>query len=70
MAALGACRTRDDSAADRLGFTQVNSLVSSFIEFGGDVFPGGSIFVREFWLAKSACRTVTRGNGEQISGLA
>ena len=57
-------------AANRLGFSQVRDLVSTFIEFGSDVLLGGSIFVIGFWLANLAYKTVARASGEKTSGLA
>lgn len=57
-------------AANRLGFSQVRDLVSTFIEFGSDVLLGGSIFVIGFWLANIASQTVSRASGEKTSGLA
>jgi hypothetical protein len=57
-------------AANRLGFSQVRDLVSTFIEFGSDVLLGGSIFVIGFWLANLAYQAVSRASGEKTSGLA
>lgn len=57
-------------AANRLGFSQVRDLVSTFIEFGGDILLGGAIFVIGFWLANLAYQAVARASGEKTSGLA
>jgi len=57
-------------AANRLGFSQVRDLVSTFIEFGSDILLGGSIFVIGFWLANLAYQAVARASGEKTSGLA
>lgn len=39
-------------AAHRLDFTQVETIVSMFIQFGGDVLLGVGILLVGFWLAK------------------
>ncbi len=49
-------------AASRLEFDQVSSLVSTFIEFGGDVLLGAAILLIGFWLAKLLSDAVTRGD--------
>ncbi len=49
-------------AANRLEFDQVSSLVSTFIEFGGDVLLGAVILLIGFWLAKLLSDAVTRGD--------
>jgi hypothetical protein len=57
-------------ASNRLGFSQVRDLVSTFIEFGSDVLLGGSILVIGYWLANLAYKAVSRASGEETSGLA
>ncbi len=49
-------------AASRLQFSQVSSLVSTFIEFGGDVLLGAVILLIGFWLAKLLSDAVSRGD--------
>jgi len=56
-------------AANRLGFTQVRDLVSTFIEFGGDILLGGAIFVIGYWLANLAFKAIARASGQDTSGL-
>lgn len=57
-------------AASRLGFTQVPSIVSMFIEFGGDILLGSIILMIGFWLANLAYSAIDRASGKQSSGLA
>ena len=57
-------------AANRLDFTQVRDIVTTFITFGGDVLLGGVILVIGFWLANVAYDAIRRASGEQTSGLA
>jgi hypothetical protein len=57
-------------AANRLGFSQVRDLVSTFIAFGGDVLLGGAILVIGFWLANIAYQAIARVSGKGTSGLA
>lgn len=57
-------------AANRLEFSQVRDLVSTFIEFGGDILLGGAIFIIGFWLANLAFDAVARASGKDSSGLA
>jgi hypothetical protein len=57
-------------AANRLAFSQVRDVVTSFIKFGGDVLLGGVILVIGFWLANVAFDAIHRASGEQSSGLA
>jgi hypothetical protein len=56
-------------AANRLGFTQVRDLVSTFIVFGGDILLGGAIFVIGYWLANLAFRAIAGASGNATSGL-
>ncbi len=57
-------------AANRLEFTQVRDLVSTFIKFGGEILLGGVILVIGFWLAGLAHDAIRRAVGEGRSGLA
>ena len=56
-------------AANRLGFSQVRDLVSTFIEFGGDILLGGVIFIVGYWLANLAFKAIARASGKDTSGL-
>ena len=56
-------------AANRLGFSQVRDLVSTFIEFGGDILLGGAIFIIGYWLANVAFNAIARISGKDTSGL-
>lgn len=56
-------------AANRLGFTQVRDLVTTFIAFGGDVLLGGAILVIGFWLANLAYKAIAGASGKGTSGL-
>jgi mechanosensitive ion channel-like protein len=57
-------------AANRLEFTQVRDLVSTFIKFGGEVLLGGVILVIGFWLAGLAHDAIKRAVGDGRTGLA
>ncbi len=57
-------------AANRLEFTQVRDVVTTFIEFGGNVLLGGVILVVGFWLANVAYLAISRASGERTVGLA
>lgn len=57
-------------AANRLGFTQVPSIVSMFIEFGGDILLGSIILMIGFWLSNVAYNAIDRASGKKSSGLA
>lgn len=57
-------------AANRLDFMQVRSVVTMFIQFGGDVLLGGAILAIGFWLANLAHRAIDKSAGEGTSGLA
>ncbi len=57
-------------AASQLGFGQVSGIVSSFIEFGGDVLLGSAILVIGFWLANVAYDAIDRASGANTKGLA
>ena len=57
-------------AANRLDFTQVRDVITTFIKFGGDVLLGGVILVIGFWLANVAYDAIRRASGEQTTGLA
>ena len=57
-------------AANRLDFSQVRDVVTTFIKFGGDVLLGSVILVIGFWLANVAFDAIHRASGEQTTGLA
>ena len=57
-------------AANRLDFTQVRDLVSTFIKFGGDILLGGAILVIGFWLAGLAHDAIRRAGRRSARGLA
>ena len=57
-------------AAHRLDFTQVETLVSIFIQFGGDVLLGVGILLIGFWLANLAYRAIMRASSENAVGMA
>jgi len=57
-------------AANRLEFTQVRDVVTTFIRFGADVLLGGAILVIGFWLANLAYEAIDRASGERTTGLA
>ena len=57
-------------AASQLQFTQVRDLVSTFINFGGDVLLGAVILLVGFWLANLAHMAITRTGAEHAKGLA
>lgn len=53
-------------AANRLDFTQVETLVSMFIQFGGDVLLGVGILLVGFWLASLAHQAILRASNESV----
>ncbi len=57
-------------AANRLDFSQVRDLVSTFIKFGGEILLGGVILVIGFWLAGLAYDAIHRAMGDGRTGLA
>lgn len=57
-------------AAHRLDFSQVESLVGIFIQFGGDVLLGVGILLIGFWLANLAHRAIMRASGDNAVGMA
>ncbi|HEY9098871.1 MAG TPA: mechanosensitive ion channel [Thiobacillus sp.] len=57
-------------ASHRLDFTQVESLVSMFIQFGGDVLLGVGILLIGFWLANLAHKAIMRASGDSALGMA
>ena len=57
-------------AAAQLGFNQFGSVVTTFIEFGGDVLLGSVILVVGFWLANVAHDAIDRASGANSKGLA
>lgn len=57
-------------AANMLGFEQVGTIVSMFIEFAGHILLGGVILVAGFWLANLAHDTIIKVSGTDSSGVA
>jgi len=57
-------------AANRLGFWQVRDVVTTFINFGGDVLMGTVILVIGFWLANLAAVGIERATGRPGSTVA
>lgn len=57
-------------AANQLGFGQVSEIVSTLIEFAGQVLLGGVILTAGFWIAGLAHTAVLRISGESASPLA
>ncbi len=57
-------------AANRLEFTQVKTIVTMFIQFGGDILLGATILAIGFWLANLAYEAINRAAGAESSGLA
>lgn len=57
-------------AANQLGFGQVSEIVSTLIEFAGQVLLGGVILAAGFWIAGLAHSAVIKVSGESASALA
>jgi Mechanosensitive ion channel, conserved TM helix len=57
-------------AANRLDFKQVETLVSMFIHFGGDVLLGVGILLVGFWLANLAHQSILRASDNDAVGMA
>jgi hypothetical protein len=57
-------------AADQLNFHKVSDVVTTFINFGGDVLLGSAIFVIGFMLANVAYNAIDRASGQNSKGLA
>jgi hypothetical protein len=57
-------------AANQLQFTQVRDVVTTFINFGGDVLLGGMILLIGFWLANVAHTAIMRAGTDGATGLA
>ncbi len=57
-------------AADRLGFGQVSGLVTTLIEFGGQVLLGVVIIGAGFWISNLAHEAIGRVGGEDSAPLA
>ncbi len=57
-------------AAQRLGFSQVSSLVSMFIKFGSQVLLGGGIIAVGFWLSNLAYGAILRLHGANSTTIA
>ncbi len=57
-------------AAHRLDFTQAETLVSMFIQFGSNILLGVVILLVGFWLANLAHRAILRASGSEAVGMA
>jgi hypothetical protein len=57
-------------AANQLGFVQVSEIVSTLIEFTGQILLGGVILMAGFWLAGLAHTAVIKVSGDQAAPLA
>jgi hypothetical protein len=57
-------------AANQLGFGQVSEIVSTLIEFAGQVVLGGIILTAGFWVAGLAHSAVIKVSGESATTLA
>lgn len=57
-------------AANQLEFTQVRNVVTTFINFAGNVLLGSVILLIGFWLANLAHGALTRTGGNNSSSLA
>jgi len=57
-------------AANQLQFSQVRDVVTTFINFGGDILLGAVILLIGFWLANLAYTAITRAGGDASSTLA
>ncbi len=57
-------------AANQLGFGQVSEIVSTLIEFAGQVLLGGVILTAGFWIAGLAQAAVVKVSGESATALA
>lgn len=57
-------------AANQLGFAQVSDIVSTLIEFAGQVLLGGVILTAGFWIAGLAHAAVIRISGDSAAGMA
>ncbi|MFT5426372.1 MAG: hypothetical protein ACI9ZT_001313 [Gammaproteobacteria bacterium] len=57
-------------ASNRLGFGQVRDIVSTFIQFGGQILLGSVILAVGFWLANVAHSGIKRVSGEEAAAMA
>jgi len=57
-------------AANQLGFVQVSEIVSTLIEFTGQILLGGVILMAGFWLAGLAHTAVIKVSGDNAAPLA
>jgi len=57
-------------AANRLGFDQVRDIVSTFIQFGGQILLGSIILAIGVWLANLAYNGIQRVSGEDARAMA
>ena len=59
-------------AANQLGFSQVSEVVTTFINFGGDVLLGAVVLLIGFWLANIAYSAIVRtgaGANNTLAGI-
>jgi hypothetical protein len=57
-------------AANQLQFSQVRDVITTFINFGGNILLGSVILLIGFWLANLAYMAITRTGGDSGSTLA
>lgn len=57
-------------AADKLGFGQVRDVVTTFIQFGGQILLGSVILLTGFWLANFAYKAIINVGGQDKKGIA
>ena len=57
-------------AANQLQFTQVREVITTFINFGGDILLGALILLIGLWLASLAYTAITRAGGKEGKMLA
>ena len=57
-------------AANRLGFSQVRDIVSTFIQFGSQILLGSVILAVGFWLANLVHSGIKRVSGEDAAAVA
>jgi hypothetical protein len=57
-------------ASNQLGFEQIKDLVTTLIEFAGQVLLGTAILIAGFWLANIAHKAIVQVSGEEARPLA
>jgi hypothetical protein len=57
-------------ASNQLGFEQITDLVTTLIEFAGQILLGTTILIAGFWLASIAYRAIIRVSGPQAGAVA